>query len=89
MALNIKNAEVERLASELAARTGESKTETIRKALEERRQRMTFGKNRRTRSTVLAFLEREIWTQIPRALQGKRISRKKRETILGYGPEGV
>lgn len=34
MALNIKNREVERLAAEIAALTGESKTEAIRRALE-------------------------------------------------------
>lgn len=33
MALNIKNAEVERLVAELAAMTGESKTQVIRVAL--------------------------------------------------------
>ena len=35
MALNIKNAEVERLAAEVARLTGESKTEAIRRALDE------------------------------------------------------
>ena len=40
MALNIKNADVERLAEELARLTGESKTEAIRKALDERRRRL-------------------------------------------------
>ena len=39
MALHIKNADIERLAEELARLTGESKTETIRKALDERRRR--------------------------------------------------
>ena len=35
MALNLKNAEVERLAAEVARLAGESKTEAIRRALEE------------------------------------------------------
>ena len=35
MPLNIKNAEVERLAAEVSRLTGESKTEAIRRALEE------------------------------------------------------
>ena len=42
MALNIKNAQVEDLATEIAGITGESKTEAIRRALEERRQRLSF-----------------------------------------------
>ncbi len=39
MALNIKNPYVESLLAEVALITGESKTEAVRKALEERRQR--------------------------------------------------
>ena len=42
MALNIKNASVENLALELSQLTGESKTEAIRRALEERKQRLAF-----------------------------------------------
>ena len=37
MALTIKNAEVERLATEVARLTGESKTQAVKVALEERR----------------------------------------------------
>ena len=40
MALNLKNADVERLAAEAARLTGESKTEAIRRALEERQARL-------------------------------------------------
>jgi hypothetical protein len=36
MALNIKNVEVERLAEEFARFAGETKTEAVRRALEER-----------------------------------------------------
>jgi antitoxin VapB len=36
MALNIRNPEAEKLASDLAALTGESKTEAVTKALKER-----------------------------------------------------
>lgn len=36
MSLNIRNQEAERLATELAELTGETKTEAVRKALEER-----------------------------------------------------
>ena len=41
MPLNIKNSEVERLAAEVARLTGESKTEAIRRALDERRRRLS------------------------------------------------
>ena len=36
MALNIRNREAERLATELARRTGESKTEAVTKAMRDR-----------------------------------------------------
>ena len=42
MALNIKNAEVERLVEEISRLTGESKTEAVRRALEERKGRLAF-----------------------------------------------
>ena len=48
MALNIKNDEVERLAAEVARLTGESKTEAIRRALAERRQRLAYRISRET-----------------------------------------
>ena len=40
MALNIKNPEVERLATEVANLARETKTEAIRRALEERKARL-------------------------------------------------
>ena len=43
LALNIKNPEADRLARELAARTGETITETVVKALSERLRRETAG----------------------------------------------
>ena len=43
VALTIKNAEVERLATEVARLTGETKTQAIRVALEERRRRLHTG----------------------------------------------
>ena len=54
MALNLKNAEVERLAAEVARLTGESKTEAIRRALDERRQRLK-GTSAASRSTSAFF----------------------------------
>lgn len=90
MALNIKNAAVERLAAEVADLAGETKTEAIRRALDERRSRLGLrmaGKNRRAH--LLRVLEREIWPKVPRRLQGRRLSRKEEDAILGYGSRGV
>ena len=90
MAMSIKNAEVERLAAELAALTGESKTEAIRKALFERRQRLSFRVTHVHREVELTrFLEREVWSAVPPELLGRKVSREEEDEILGFGPEGV
>ena len=90
MALNIKDAETARLAAEVAAMTGESKTRAVKVALEERKERLALRVVRRDRGEELRrFLEEEVWPQIPPDLLGKGISREEREAILGYGPDGV
>jgi antitoxin VapB len=90
VALNIKDPETERLAAEVAALTGESKSRAVKVALQERKERLAFRVVRRDRVRDLtAFLEEQIWPEIPRAVLGKRVSRREREAILGYGPEGV
>jgi len=89
MALNIKNDRVEQLATELARMTGESKTAAILRALEERRDRVAVGQSGKRRvEHALDFLEKEIWPNIPRKFLGRRITKKEREQILGYGKSG-
>jgi antitoxin VapB len=90
MPLNIKNSEVERLIEEIAQITGESKTEAVRRALQERRERLAFrvdGESRQAR--LVRFLEQEVWPLVPREELGRRLSREEEDAILGYGPEGV
>jgi antitoxin VapB len=89
MALNLKNAEVERLAAELSRLTGESKTETIRRALEERRRRLKSASVETRRARVLDFLEKRVWPTLPKQHRGKRLTRAQEDEILGYGPGGV
>jgi len=90
MALNIKNPEVERLAGEVAALAGESKTQAIRRALEERKSRLRVRVVRRDRRAELRrFLESEVWSQVPKHLIGKRLPRSEEERILGFGRDGV
>ena len=89
MALNLKNVDVERLAAEVARLTGESKTEAIRRALEERRQRLKGPSSAKRRARLLTFLRTKIWPSIPQAQRGRRLTRKEEDAILGYGPEGV
>ncbi len=89
MALNIKNADVERLASEVARISNETKTEAIRRALLERRIRLQarIGKAG-TRKSLRDHLERNVWPLVPQGELGRVLTREEEDRILGYGPEG-
>jgi antitoxin VapB len=89
MALNLKNDEVERLAAEVARMTGESKTEAIRVALQERQQRLKGRTIEQRRDRVLKFLEKEVWSTLPDSERGRRLTRAEEDEILGFGPDGV
>ncbi len=92
MALNIKDEETVRLAAEVAAMAGESKTAAVREALKLRKDRLELergGKGRRRRDLRL-FLETEIWPLIPEEERGKPpMTKAEKEELLGYGPGGV
>ena len=89
MPLNLKNVMVERLAAEVADLTGESKTEAIRKALEERRRRLKGPGVAERRERLLRHLKTKVWADLPKTQLGRRLSRDEEDAILGYGPEGV
>lgn len=90
MALNIKNAEAERLAAEVAELAGESKTQAVTVALRERRERLRQGGTlEQRRERIKRFLEEEVWAQIPpELLDQPPMTKAEREEILGIGPEG-
>jgi antitoxin VapB len=91
MALNIKNPEAERLAAEVAALAGETKTQAIAVALRERLERLRAQESREDRAArIRSVLEEEIWALIPpEVLDQPPMTKAEREEILGYGPEGV
>ncbi len=90
MALNIKNSAVEDLAEELAHLTGQSKTETIRQALERRRADLIRqGRPSSRHAAARRFFENEVWPLIPADQLGRRLTQAEEDDILGYGPEGV
>lgn len=90
MALNIKSPEVEKLVATVAAMTGESKTEAVRRALEERRERLSLQHSHGERgSDFLRYLAEEVWPLAPPGQLGRRLSREEEDEILGYGPAGV
>jgi antitoxin VapB len=90
VALTIKNPEVERLATEVAQLTGETKTQAIKVALEERRRRLTSGIDPEARAAeALEWLEREVWSHVPAELRGRPHDSHADDQLLGYGPDGV
>ena len=89
MALNIKNAAVERLAAEVAERLGVSKAEAVRRALEAHLARTLEPSRDDRRAHLVAFLERDVWPFVPSDALGRDPDKLDRERILGYGEGGV
>ena len=89
MALTLKNLQVEALANEVAALTGETKTEAVRKALLERRERVRSGGSGTPKRDLGRFLETHVWPAIPAGVLGREVSKEEVEEYLGFGPGGV
>lgn len=90
MALNIKNPDVERLAAEVASLARETKTEAIRRALAERKQRLLLRQTDTPKyDRLMRLLQERIWPEIPARVRGTRLSKQQKEEILGYGPGGA
>ncbi|MBW7927422.1 MAG: type II toxin-antitoxin system VapB family antitoxin [Fimbriimonadaceae bacterium] len=89
MGLNIKNPEVERLIAEVAARTGETKTEAVRQAMLQRLDSLDATHDQSTRGVLLDQALSELRALLPPELIGRGVSKEEREEILGYGPDGV
>ena len=43
----------------------------------------------KVRKAKIDRLLREFWATLPKGVLGKKITKKERERILGYGPHGV
>ena len=82
MALSIKSIEAERLAREIAAKTGESLTGAIQKALEERLERL----QKQRRSQILAGQLEEILRRVD---QLPVLDPRSPNEILGYDEHGL
>ena len=82
MALSIKNIEVERLARELAEKTGESLTGVIQTALQERLERL----KRRRKSQIIVSQLREI---LHRVDQLPVLDSRSPDEIIGYDENGL
>jgi antitoxin VapB len=88
MALNIKNLEVESLASEVARLSGTTRTEAIRQALMDRRDTLAAGSTDSARGDRLRqFLELRVLPTLP-AKARRRWSKEEEARHLGYGGSG-
>jgi antitoxin VapB len=82
MAINIKSIQAERLAREVAVKTGESLTGAIQRALEERLERL---KQQRRSQIVLSQLE-DILRRVDRL---PILDSRTSDEILGYDEQGL
>ena len=82
MALSIKSIETEHLAREIAAKTGESLTGAIQKALEERLERL----NNSRRSQTLAVQIDDILERVDAMPD---LDARTPDEIIGYDEDGL
>jgi len=82
MALNIRNTEAERLATEVAKRTGETKTEAVTRALRERLDRLKGSRGKRRLADDLNEIAEEA-ARLP--IRDVR----EPDDILGYDETGL
>lgn len=82
MALNIRNAETERLAAELARRTGETKTEAVTKALRERLARVRHERSKHRLADELDEIAQHC-ASLP------VLDARPPDEILGYDDRGL
>jgi antitoxin VapB len=82
MALNIRNTETERLAAELAAMTGETKSEAVRRAVEDRLRRLR-------QDEVGRPLAQELDAIALRCASLPVLDDRMPDQILGYDDAGI
>jgi antitoxin VapB len=81
MAISIKDPETDRLARDLSRATGESLTEAIRRALEERLEREVRRRDQRLQAEVRRIQERVARLPV--------IDARPADAIIGYDEAGL
>lgn len=86
MTLNIEDTETEKLAAEVAEMTGGTKTEAVRGALREKKERLELrGGSKKPKRDLLEFFEKEIWPLFPAEELGQPpMNKEEEEKLLGY-----
>jgi antitoxin VapB len=76
------------LVAEVAAATGESKTEAIRKAMLDRKEKLALPSVEERARAIMERMDRELYPLIPEERRGKPLTQEEQDEILGYGPDG-
>jgi antitoxin VapB len=82
MAISIKSIETERLAREIAAKTGESLTGAVQKSLEERLERLKNNRRSQALATQLDDILRRV-DEMP------DLDSRTPDEIIGYDEDGL
>ncbi len=71
----------------IAKRRRQQKSEAL--AAKGRKSSEAVARRNNRRRRLLRVLNNKVWPLIPPQLLGKRVSRRERERVLGYGQDGV
>lgn len=82
MAISIRNPRTEALVRDVAGRTGETMTEAIGRALQERLERLQSPREKAASVRSLMGIARRISRR-------RTADRRSVDAILGYGPDGL
>ncbi len=87
MTIHITNPRVTRLAAQLAALTGESRTEAVRMALEERLARLsTAAAQKRRRAELARVLGCGVTPMVRAGNRSTSLTPEEVQELLAYGP---
>ena len=88
MDFHIEDTETEKLAAEVAEMTGTTKTDAVREALREKKERLEMRAGGKPKRDLREFFEREIWPLIPEEERRQPpLTKKEEEDLLGYSEE--
>lgn len=79
--VNLKSDRVATLVDRLVTITGESKVDAVARALE---LRLTTLSTDTKASRVLAWLETQVWPNLPEGVRGRSPSKEEQEDLLGF-----
>ena len=88
MGLNIDDPEVNRLVAEVAAATGETETEVVRRAMLDRKEQLGLPMVDERVRQIMNRMDRELLPLISPERRNNPLTPEEQNEILGYGPGG-